>query len=93
MRHPQPATTIKIDNKVTKGFTKNNIQLKKLKSWDIKLHWLRDRQNRKQFVVSWEKGTLNKADYFTKHHSISHHRQMRPKYVLNTIQEDTLFSF
>ena len=59
----------------------------------MKLHWLCDKQNSEQFVFPWDKRTLNKVDHFTKHHSIPHHRQMRPKYVLNTIQENLLFPF
>ena len=47
----------------------------------MNLHWLRDRENRKQFKVSWKKGSENGADYFTKHHPTVHHRKTRPKYV------------
>ena len=68
MGHPQPPTPIKTDNVTTLGFTNKNIQMKKSKSWDMNLHWLRDRQNQKQFLLTWEQGLKNLADYFTKHH-------------------------
>ena len=79
--HSQPVTVINTDNSTTSGFVNKNIQLKKSKSWDMHLHWLRDRENRNQFKVNWLKGKDIKADYFTKHHSIVHHRRTRPKYV------------
>ena len=83
--HPQPITTIKTDNSTAAGFVNRNMQLKKSKSWDMNLHWLRDRENTKYFNVHWEKGIYNTSDYFTKHHPISHHRNERPKYVRDMI--------
>ena len=61
------------------------MQLKKSKSWDMNLHWLRDRENNKEFKVHWERGIYNTSDYFTKHHSISHHKNERPKYIKDKI--------
>ena len=74
MGHPQPPTTINTDNKVAEGFTDNNIQLKKSKSWDMKLHWLQHQQNVKKCTLKWKRGPDNGADYFTKvNHSLPHH--------------------
>ena len=84
MGHPQPVTIIKTDNSTTNGFVNNNIQLKKSKSWDMQLHWLRDRENLSEFKVIWEQSVKNLADYFTKHHSTIHHRTMRSKYLRDT---------
>ena len=81
MNHPQPPTTINTDNSTTVGFVKNNIQMKKSKSWDMAFHWLRDREAQKHFNIVWGKGKENHADYFTKHHPAIHHRRMRPSYV------------
>ena len=61
------------------------MQLKKSKSWDMSLHWLRDRENHKQFKVQYKKGTEIPADYFTKHHSVNHHRASRAKFVQDSI--------
>jgi hypothetical protein len=35
-----------------------------------------------QFVVHWRQGSDNLANYFTKHHSPTHHRLMRGRYLL-----------
>ena len=47
----------------------------------MKWYWLRDKEVLKQLRVYWDKGTNNDADYFTKHHPPTHHRQMRPQYI------------
>ena len=85
MGHPQPITEINTDNSTTIGFTNKNMQLKKSKSWDMSLHWLRDREKQKQFKVQWKKGADIPADYFTKHHTVTHHRNMRGKFVRDSI--------
>ena len=51
----------------------------------MNLHWLRDREDRKQFQVVWNTGKTNKVDYHTKNHPVSHHRKMRPFYVTDVI--------
>ena len=85
MGHPQNATIIKTDNSTTQGFVNKNIQLKRSKSWDMNLHWLRDRETRKHFNIIWEHGKNNKGDYFTKHHPIIHHRKERKNYVKDIV--------
>ena len=60
--------------------------MKRSKSWDMRYHWLRDRENQKQFDIYWKPGIQNHADYWTKHHSVLHHRDMRPKYVRDNEQ-------
>jgi len=49
--HQQPATPIKTDNSTTKGFVHNNIHQNRSKSWDMRYHWLRDRQTKKEFNI------------------------------------------
>ena len=51
--------------------------MKKSKTWEMHLHWLRDKEKQKYFKVFWDKGENNYADYFTKHHPIIHHRRIR----------------
>ena len=91
MGHPQPPTPIITDNAVAAGFVNKNIQLKKAKSWDMHLHWLRDRENRKQFDVIWKKRTNNGADYFTHvNFPTTYHRHTRSRYIqdaLNILSE------
>ena len=70
MGHCQPPTIIRTDNSTTTGFANNNIQMKRSKSWDMNLHWLRNKEFLKKFKILWDKGEHNGADYFTKHHSI-----------------------
>ena len=83
--HSQPVTVINTDNSTTSGFANKNMQLKKSKSWDMSLHWLRDRENQKQFKVQWKKGSDIPADYFTKHHTVKHHKTMRSRFVKDSI--------
>ena len=86
MGHPQPQTTIFTDNSTTEGFVNNNIQMKRSKSWDMNFHWLRDQKIKKQIRTSWKRGRDIWADYFTKHHAITHHRKMRPIYIQDSIK-------
>ena len=79
--HIQPATPIKTDNSTAVGFTYDNINQKRSKSWDMRYYWLRDRTNQQQFDIQWEKGASNNADYYTKHHATKHHRAIRSRYV------------
>ena len=74
--HNQPPTAIRTDNTITTRFIKK-MQMKKSKSWDMHLHWLRDRKITKEFNVIWERGDKNRADYFTKHFSAVYHRNIR----------------
>ena len=67
---------------VSHGFIKSNIKITRSKTWDMRYNWLRDRQNRMHLRVYWDKGSNNDADYFTKHHAPSHHKLMRPRYIL-----------
>ena len=81
LNHPQPPTPMKTDNSTANGFVHKNIQQKRSKSWDMRFYWLRDKLLQKQFQFFWRKGTDNNADYFTKHHPIKHHKEIRSRYV------------
>ena len=37
-----------------------------------------DRAQQKQFRIYWDRRIKNLADYFSKHHSGAHHKQVRP---------------
>ena len=76
--HPQrQPTPIKSDNSTAVGFVNKNMQMKKSKTWDMQLHWLRDKQNTSHFKVFWDKGSNQSADYWTKHHPTVYHRHIR----------------
>ena len=83
--HPQPPTPIKVDNSTAAGFVNNKITQKKSKAWDMRFHWLRDRETYKEMKVYWHEGKNNDADYFTKTHTTPHHRSKRPNYVQDKI--------
>ena len=51
MGWPQPPTPIQTDNTTAEGVVNNTIVAKKLKSMDLRLHWLRCREVQKQFRV------------------------------------------
>ncbi len=55
------------DNTTALGVVNNNV-MKKLKSMDMKYHWLRYRINQRQFHHYWAAGKSNNGDYVTKHH-------------------------
>ena len=80
---PQGCTPIKTDNSTAHNFVYDNINLKTSKSWDMRVYWLRDREDQKPYRTYWKKGIENNADYFTKHHPVSHHKYMRGRYVLD----------
>jgi hypothetical protein len=57
---------------------------------DMRFYWIKDRVAQDQYVVHWRKGSDNLADYFTKHHSLSHHRLMRLRYLADLHQPASL---
>ena len=79
--HPQRPTLIKTDNATTYNFIHDDINQKRSKSWDMRLYWLRDRKLQNQFLFHWERGTNNKGDYYTKHHTEKHHKGIQSTYV------------
>ena len=81
MGHPQPPSTIKTDNSTAYGILTSTIRQKRSKAFDMKIYWMKDRIQLGEFIIYWDKGTNNWADYFTKHHPPCHHRLMRPKYL------------
>ena len=81
MGHPQDSTPVQTDNSTAQGFSDDSIKQQKTRAIDMRFHWVRDRQQQKQFKIFWDKGIHNKADYFTKHHSPSHHQLVRSQYL------------
>jgi hypothetical protein len=79
--HPQPPTPIQTDNSTAAGIANDTVKQKRSKAIDMRFYWIRDRVRQGQFIVYWKKGSLNKADYFTKHHPASHHRDIRSVYL------------
>ena len=48
----------------------------------MRLYWIKDKVNDKEFYVYWKAGAENFADYFTKHFSPQYHQTIRPTYIL-----------
>ena len=82
--HKQPPTLLKTDNITASVFVNKSLRQQKSKSWDIKFHWLRDKELQHLIRVFWDKGINNDADYFTKLHPISHYQSIRDKYILKS---------
>jgi hypothetical protein len=83
MGHPQPATPIQTDNACASGIANDTVKQRRSKAIDMRFYWVKDRVSKGQFLVHWRRGTDNLADYFTKHHSPSHHRLMRSRYLIS----------
>ena len=81
MQWPQPPTLITVDNSTAAGLARDTIKANKSRAMDMRLHWIQDRAQQRQFNVTWAPGKLNKADYFTKLHAPIHHRRMRFVYL------------
>ena len=79
--HPQPATPIQTDNACASGIANESVRQRRSKAMDMRFYWLRDRIKQGQFVIFWRRGIDNDADYFTKHHSPSHHRSLRSRFL------------
>jgi len=81
MGHQQPPTTVVTDNSTACGIANNNMKLKQSKTMDLRFFWVKDRVLQNHFRILWQRGNLNRADYFTKHHSAAHHKRTRPFYI------------
>lgn len=81
--HPQGPTPMATDNSTASGIANDTVKQRRSKAMDMRFYWVRDRVRQGHFLIYWSKGSGNLADYFTKHHSTSHHRAMRPVYLHN----------
>ena len=81
MKHLQPPTPIQTGNSTAEGVINCKIQPKWTKAMDIWFHWLCCRSAQQQFRIYWKPGGQNLADYYTKHHSPAHHRQVQADFL------------
>jgi hypothetical protein len=75
--HPQPPTPLQTDNSTACGIANDTVKQRRSKAIDMRFYWIRDRVRQGQFFIYWRKGSINLADYFTKHHAPSHHIAQR----------------
>ena len=85
LENPQLTTLINTENTIAHKFIYDNLNLKKLKSCDMKYFWLRDRGEKKQSSFLWDYGDQNDGFYFTKHHLPHYHKYMRTHYIQNFV--------
>jgi len=81
MGWPQSTTQIEVDNECAEGFANRTMKQNRTKAMDMRYYWILDRCDQKQYVVVWRSGKVNRADYHTKHHSPTHHQEVRPDHV------------
>jgi hypothetical protein len=48
---------------------------------DMGYHWLQDQEFQQLFCIYWQPGKLNYADYWTKHHPETQHRNMWKEFL------------
>ena len=77
MQWPQPPTPITVDNSTAVGLARDTIKANKSRAIDMCLHWIEDRAQQCQFLVTWAPGKLNK----TKLHAPIHHHCMQFVYL------------
>ena len=73
MQWPQPPTPITVDNSTVAGLARDTIKANKSRAMDMRLHWIQDQAQQRQFLVIWAPGKLNKPDclcdlYISTHH-------------------------
>jgi hypothetical protein len=81
MGHPQATTPIQTDNACAAGIANKTVKQRQSRAVNMRFYWIQDRVELGEFFVYWSRGCDNDADYFTKHHSPSHHRRMRSRYL------------
>ena len=77
----QPPTPVNTDNKIAMGIATDTVKQRRSRAIDMRFYWVRDRVKQNQFRIHWRPGKTNLGDYFTKHHSPSHHQEVRPIYL------------
>ena len=76
--HLLPPTPIQTDNKTACDLANNKLKKNRTRTIDMRFYWVRDRVKQGHFTINWKPGSMNLADYYTKHHPTSHHRRIRP---------------
>jgi hypothetical protein len=75
------ATDLKTYNSTVDGSINKTDQQKRSKAMDMRFYRIQDRVEQGQFDVGWAAGDTNMGDYFTKHHSHTHHKRIRQYYL------------
>ena len=81
MGHKQPPTPLQKDNAMSDAVCNVKIQPRQTKATDMRFHWIRERECQKQFRIYWRPVKENYADYWTKHHTETHHENTRKQFL------------
>ena len=76
----QPNQVIQVDNHCCANIV-NGTMLAKQRTVAIKYHWVKEEVDTANLRVTWQPGTTNLADFFTKALPISKFEQQRGNYV------------
>ena len=82
MGHYQLLTPVVTDSATSNGFVNDNIRQQKSRAIDMRFYWVCNRVRQEHYLVYWERGKVNLANYFTKHHPTKHHRAIRGTYLV-----------
>lgn len=88
--HPQPPTPIRWDNTTTESFINGTIIPKRSKAMDMIFWWLRNKNLTKKLKIYWKPVKVNRAYYYSKHHSGAYHLRRRKYYVANATTENKI---
>jgi hypothetical protein len=81
MGHPQPASPLQTDNTTAHTILRGTCKQQCSKAIDMRLYWLRDHAVQNQFDIGWGPSAQNLGDYFTKHFTHVHHKEIRKMYI------------
>ena len=73
MGWPQLPSLLQTDKSTAEGVFKNSIVPRKIKSMDLRFHWIRCQKDQGQFCYYWAPVLLNWCDYITKNYSLDYH--------------------
>ena len=79
--HPQPPTTIHLDNTTAVGIVNNTIKRQRPCAMEMRDFWLLDQYCQKYLDISHQPGQDNLGNYPTKHHTGTVTQHVRPYYV------------
>jgi predicted transposase YdaD len=79
--HHQPPTPLHTDTTTTTGYSNGTIKQKRTRAMNMRFYWVKYRVKQGQFHLYWGPGYQHLGDYFTKHHSPTHHKKMREIYI------------
>ena len=81
MGHPQPPTPVHCDNKTATGIANDTVKKHRSRLMEMRYFWVTDQVHRKILDIIWQPGAENLADYFSKHHLGTHHKNVRAWYI------------